>query len=622
MAQGKDYMSGGSGRSSRRGTPRSKNASVPSWMSSVEDDAQDESRRAYAMRSRAAQHPQQRPAQQAQVQRPTQQAQRPQADPRFSQQLPTAEAPVWGQHPQQRPQAQSRPQTRRPAAQPQQRPAAQAQRAAAQPQTRPAAQQASQPPQAQRRYQNPAYSQQQAQQRQAASQQPQTQRHPHDAHGTPRVDARAAGEAAYAHRVGAPASRYEYESRSPQAQGARSPQRPKSHAKPQEARKRSFSFVPVVLLAVVAIVVAVFVFIPPFFSVTVNGTSYTVNAGTTIDDLISKGWASPTAGNLLAVDGTIWTAGGGKAFSATVNGNQTDDGTTRVSRGDVVEISDGADVTEDYTETTETIAHGTSGDSMSFASYWAGSIHLYTEGSDGEKTIKTGSLSGLTTEEVTKEAVDSGYHNYTTDTHGEKVIALTFDDGPWSETTAEILDILKENGAHATFFQIGYQIANYPELEQRIHDEGHQIATHTYDHASGSGGGTNLTKMTSEEQREEVTKGFQAIEDSLGISVSRIMRAPGGNYYGDTIENLKDLVTAEIGWDVDTEDWRKPGADAIAEAILSVQPGQVILMHDGGGDRSQTVEALRTALPQLVEQGYSFVTIDELLAYGIPSSDS
>ena len=77
-------------------------------------------------------------------------------------------------------------------------------------------------------------------------------------------------------------------------------------------------------------------------------------------------------------------------------------------------------------------------------------------------------------------------------------------------------------------------------------------------------------------------------------------------------------MDAEIGWDVDTEDWRLPGADAIASRILSVQPGQVILMHDGGGDRSQTVEGLRIALPQLVEQGYSFVTVDELIAYGAP----
>ena len=161
---------------------------------------------------------------------------------------------------------------------------------------------------------------------------------------------------------------------------------------------------------------------------------------------------------------------------------------------------------------------------------------------------------------------------------------------------------------------------------KRIHDEGNQIATHTWDHASGSGGGVDLTKMSADEQIQEVDKGFKAIEDVLGTSVTRVMRAPGGNYHatssGNIITNLADHVTAEIGWNVDTEDWRRPGAQAIADRIMSAQPGDVVLMHDGGGDRSQTVEALKIALPQLKAQGYRFVTIDELMSsYGMPSND-
>ena len=74
-------------------------------------------------------------------------------------------------------------------------------------------------------------------------------------------------------------------------------------------------------------------------------------------------------------------------------------------------------------------------------------------------------------------------------------------------------------------------------------------------------------------------------------------------------------MPGEIGWNVDTEDWRRPGAEAIAQRLLSVKPGDVVLMHDGGGDRSQTIEALKIALPQLVEEGYKFVTIDQLIAY-------
>ena len=112
------------------------------------------------------------------------------------------------------------------------------------------------------------------------------------------------------------------------------------------------------------------------------------------------------------------------------------------------------------------------------------------------------------------------------------------------------------------------------------------------------------------------------IAQVLGEEPAHIMRAPGGNFHDEIINTLWSLVDAEIGWDVDTMDWSRPGSDAIAEVILSVQPGQVVLMHDGGGDRSQTVEALRTALPQLVEQGYRFVTISELIAYGKPDTAS
>ena len=98
--------------------------------------------------------------------------------------------------------------------------------------------------------------------------------------------------------------------------------------------------------------------------------------------------------------------------------------------------------------------------------------------------------------------------------------------------------------------------------------------------------------------------------------MTHVLRAPGGNYYGPLVDNLKDLVDAEVGWDVDTEDWSRPGAGAIESALLSAKPGDVVLMHDGGGDRSQTVEALRSALPKLAVQGYKFVTVDELMAYG------
>lgn len=384
---------------------------------------------------------------------------------------------------------------------------------------------------------------------------------------------------------------------------------------------------PVLLIALVAVLAlavgGVYLYLnPPIFSITVNGTARTVSAGSTLADIVKEGYASPKAGNLMAVDGSVAKEGGGDQLEAQVNDQTTNDASFVVPRGANVTISDGQDTTEDYDEQTETVPHGESGSDMnSFNNYWAGSIHIYSDGEDGEQVTKTGKVSGKTVTEVTKQPVDAGYHVYTADTGDDKVIALTFDDGPWPTTTSEILDILKANDAHATFFEIGNQIAENADVVKRIHEEGHQIGTHTWDHAAGSGRGVDLTRMTADEQVSEVEKGFDAIDQAIGTKTSRILRAPGGNYHGQIITTLRDKVTAEVGWNIDTEDWRKPGADKIEQAILSAKSGDVILMHDGGGDRSETVAALKDALPKLKAEGFKFITVDELLAYGMPKSE-
>lgn len=354
--------------------------------------------------------------------------------------------------------------------------------------------------------------------------------------------------------------------------------------------------------------------------ITVNGEKVTVWRGTTIERILDKEIVTPKPGNLVAVDGSVITEGGGRRCSAKVNG-ETAGLKTRVKRGAEVKIGDGRDVEEKATETEQTIPCGTMDSDRSFGAYWYGSIHLLSDGQDGVEVERTGKKSGKTVTEVKTPAVPKGYCVYTAKPE-DKVVALTFDDGPWPETTSQILDILEENGAKATFFTIGNQIAEVPDQVKRAHEMGCEVCTHSWDHAAGSGGGVNLTFMSSQEQIDEVQKGYAAIKEVLGEEPPHIMRAPGGNFFDSIIDTLWPYVDAEIGWDVDTEDWSLPGADHIEQMILSVEPGQVILMHDGGGDRTQTVEALRAALPKLKEEGYSFVTVDELLAYGIPGEES
>ncbi len=373
-------------------------------------------------------------------------------------------------------------------------------------------------------------------------------------------------------------------------------------------------------VAVVGVAIWLLVGILSRFDVTVNGEKVTVGGGSTIQTLLDKKVVNPTPGDLLDVEGSLLEEGKGEVCAATINGNQASTD-TKLEANCVVEIGDGNDLTEDADVSEKPIEHKSNEGDRSFEAYWYGSIHLLSDGEDGVETVKTGKISGKSVSEVTKEPIDTGYRIYTAQPE-DKVIALTFDDGPWPDTTNDILDVLEKYDAKATFFTIGDQIAANKDAVKRAHEMGCQICTHTWDHAAGSGGGTSLAKMSATEQVQEIKKGYQGIADVLGEEPKHVLRAPGGNFFGDVIKNVWDVVDAEIGWDVDTEDWRRPGTESILNMILSVKSGQVVLMHDGGGDRAQTVEALKQAMPTLVEKGFKFITIDELLAYGLPSSKS
>ena len=381
-------------------------------------------------------------------------------------------------------------------------------------------------------------------------------------------------------------------------------------------RTPSFNFKIPVILAAIAIVAGVGIFtwvqsLP--VTVTVNGTKMEVGGEKTATYIYNQGAVQVKPGNLIDVEGQVLQEGKGNLFTLTVNDQTGADPDKRLSNGDVLEFTDGDDVEEASTVNEsqvlpfETVEAGT------------GPIHaVIQEGADGESTTKTGSISGKTVTQVTKPAQNKVYRRYFPDTQGEKVIALTFDDGPVAAQTNELLDVLKENGAKATFFTIGQQIEGENiDVVKRAAKEGHQICTHTFDHAAGSGQGVNLSFMSPQEQLDEVTKGMQAIASATGADASTVIRAPGGNFPLAVWQNVESAVTAEIGWNIDTEDWRQPGTDAIIEAVESAQPGSIILMHDGGGDRSQTIAACREALPYLASKGYKFITIDEMMKYPV-----
>ena len=389
---------------------------------------------------------------------------------------------------------------------------------------------------------------------------------------------------------------------------------PSSERNPKR-RHRALIITLVILALVAAGVGAWFVVDPPLYFVAVNGQRELVRKNVTIQTLIDEGKVTPTPGNLVAIDGSIATPGGGTPFEAKVDGVAVTDPATTLAKDAVLEIGDGSDIDETFTEGEETVPAGLEEYDTDSSAYYRGALHLYTHGSEGRAMVKRGDVSGVEEVEILEEPIPSTYSIENVPGGAGKVIALTFDDGPWDTTTSQILDVLEKNKAHATFFTIGEQVADHPDVVRRAHNLGCQIATHTWDHAAGSGEGTNLCVMSAEEQVNEVKDGFAAIAEVIGEEPSRVMRAPGGNFYGKAVENLEPYLDAEIGWNIDTRDWEQPGAEAIFQAIMFAQPGNVVLLHDGGGDRSQTVEALKRAVPELIKKGYRLVTIDELLEY-------
>ncbi|WP_020576909.1 polysaccharide deacetylase family protein [Actinopolymorpha alba] len=175
-----------------------------------------------------------------------------------------------------------------------------------------------------------------------------------------------------------------------------------------------------------------------------------------------------------------------------------------------------------------------------------------------------------------------------------KVVYLTFDDGPSEKWTPQVLTILAKHKAKATFFQLGSESRRLPDLVRQVRAAGHTIGDHTDVHR-------NLTKLSSDRIREEIRRG----------PASRCLRPPYGAVNSRVRKVAAELKQQIVLWDGDTLDWRRPGASKITQRIVKhAQPGAIILMHDGGGNRSQTVAALDPALTKLAKKGYSFKALD------------
>jgi len=197
----------------------------------------------------------------------------------------------------------------------------------------------------------------------------------------------------------------------------------------------------------------------------------------------------------------------------------------------------------------------------------------------------------------------------------EKMIALTFDDGPNPRITPLILDLLKQYDAKATFFTLGSRVQQFPELARRVVAEGHELSNHTYNHLYFRSG------LDEARYLDDILKAQQVIRQTTG-QLPRLFRPPGG-YYNDAVVHAAKLAGINQvviwSWHQDTKDWRNPGVDKIVSKVLNnARNGDIVLMHDHAERTSQTVEALKTILPELKQRGFRMVTVSELLSYGKP----
>lgn len=390
-----------------------------------------------------------------------------------------------------------------------------------------------------------------------------------------------------------------------QASGhAPSPQR----RKPKRGGSREGRGITLIALLVIAVIVGggVWMWLNRTVYVSVNGQSAEVKIDSGLTDILSVTGASPKPGNLVSVGGNVLEEGGGTAFTAKVNGDELSEdeiGSFRAKGNEVITFGDGTDVTEpSHEEERESQPKLEPAASVGAVTY----VSQY--GKTGRQKFTVGDISGEAVEGEVIEPVQNvklESVNVRPD-NGRKAVALTFDDGP-SKYTQQYLDILSKYGARATFFCLGSQIPGRENLVQAIKNQGSQVASHTQNHEQ-------LTLLDPDALRSEVTQTFSAIS-SAGGGDTTVLRPPYGALDTSTWAASGGTFSASIIWNLDSLDWELPGVDAIVEnSTQGVTNGSIILMHDGGGNRDQDVEALPRIIESLQADGYELVTINELLS--------
>jgi peptidoglycan-N-acetylglucosamine deacetylase len=197
----------------------------------------------------------------------------------------------------------------------------------------------------------------------------------------------------------------------------------------------------------------------------------------------------------------------------------------------------------------------------------------------------------------------------------EKVIALTFDDGPWPETTEQILATLKQEKIKATFYMIGQPLKSFPEIGKKVLADGHVIANHTLHHWYH-----HMSPLVAQREIEDTQK---IIKEVLNVETA-YFRPPGGVLTNGLVAYAQKQGQSINMWSVDSNDShpKRPSPEAMLKTILAqATSGGIVLMHDGGGSHTNTAKALPQIIAKLREKGYTFVTVPELLELSVASTE-
>jgi len=371
-----------------------------------------------------------------------------------------------------------------------------------------------------------------------------------------------------------------------------------SHAKRGIVRPLLFALAAVAVVAF-AVMVAPHILQWPV-TITINGETTQVNYGTTVRRAalghLDRGYLY---GDMLAVDGSVFQQFGGEEPTFFIGGEEVAADTTLRSRRDIT-VSRGSDITESTSEeVVEELPELVFRGSGPFR-------RVVSSGQVGTSLRTYGTLSGIevSVEEIT-ELEPTEVRASSLRGNRPRIVALTFDDGPHPEHTVALLDLLAAEGVQATFFVVGTEVARHPSIARRIVEDGHQIANHSYNHP-------DYRDLSYQEIRTDIERSQDIIEDATGVRPDWI-RPPYGLTDASVYSVIgdKDLMIAH--WTVDPTDWRIPGPRVIRNRVVANSyPGAVILLHDGGGNRTQTVRATRGIIRELRAADYEFVTVERL----------